>query len=338
VAIVYRHAACGIVAKLYTRAPGVGQKRLHPNTLLLVIKTMLDRRINHVVAIAHAGSFTKAARDVGISQSGITKSVADLEEQLGFTLFHRTARGASVTEEGRDFVDRAKRLLDDARMLLAGRREAGDSFALTLRIGVCPSSLELFLVEALPALLHRHPGIRFDVVRTSFDHAAQLLRTGAIDVCVGFEEAFAEWGEFRCEGIATMSLSFFVRKGHPILGLGTVTAAEMRRYNLILPSDSRPYGPVIRAMFGEEGDWRRGLHVIDYFPIVTRIVETSDTIGLARRGFTETPDFDKCFARVEGDDLLPQMELCCATSFRREPSSAARAFIQAVREIVPIRL
>ncbi|WCT74541.1 LysR family transcriptional regulator [Sphingomonas naphthae] len=293
---------------------------------------MLDRRISHVVAIAHAGSFTKASQSVGISQSGITKSVADLEEELGFSLFHRTARGATLTEEGREFVDRAERLLDDARTLLAGKHQTRDVFAQTLRIGVCPSSLDLLLVEPLATLLHHHPSIRFDVVRSTFEHGAQLLRTGAIDVGVGFEEAFAEWGEFKCEHITTMNLSFFVRKGHPILALPEITSADLGRYNLVLPSDSRPYGPVIRAMLGQDGDWRRRLHVIDYFPIVTRIVETSDTIGLARRGFTSTTDFLKTFAHVPADHMLPQMRLCCATSVRREPGPAVRAFVQSVRE------
>ncbi|WP_176595055.1 MULTISPECIES: LysR family transcriptional regulator [Sphingobium] len=293
---------------------------------------MLDRRINHVVAIAHAGSFTKAALAVGISQSGITKSVADLEDELGISLFYRTAKGATLTEEGRDFVERAERLLDDARMLLAGSHERRDIFAQTLRIGVCPSSLESLLVDTLVTLLSRHPSIRFDVVRLTFEHAAQLLRTGAIDIGIGFEEAFSEWGEFKCENIATMRLSFFVRKGHPILDVEEVSAAELGAYNVILPSDSRPYGPAVRSLLGEYGDWRRRLHVIDFFPIVTRIVQSSDTIGLARQGFTQTAEFAEAFAHVPADHLLPQMRLCCATRARRDPSPAVRALIQVLRE------
>lgn len=295
---------------------------------------MLDRRINHVVAIAHAGSFTKAALAVGISQSGITKSVADLEDELGISLFYRTAKGATLTEEGRDFIERAERLMDDARMLMAGTHERRDVFAQTLRIGVCPSSLELLMVEPLAILLGRHPSIRFDVVRLTFEHAAQLLRTGAIDIGIGFEEAFSEWGEFRCENIATMRLAFFVRKGHPLLQVGELKAADLGAYNVILPSDSRPYGPAIRALLGQNGDWRRRIHVIDFFPIVTRIVQTSDTIGLARLGFTQTPEFAETFAHIPADHLLPQMRLCCATRARRDPSPAVRALTQVLREML----
>ena len=45
---------------------------------------MLDPRLNHVVAAAQQGSFTAAARAVGVTQSAITKSIAELERQLGY--------------------------------------------------------------------------------------------------------------------------------------------------------------------------------------------------------------------------------------------------------------
>ena len=54
---------------------------------------MLDRRLLYVVATAKYGSFTAAAEKVGVTQSAITKSIGDLERQIGYLLFNRTARG-----------------------------------------------------------------------------------------------------------------------------------------------------------------------------------------------------------------------------------------------------
>ena len=53
---------------------------------------MIDRRLQYVVSTARYGSFTAAAERVGVTQSAITKSVADLERQLGYSIFTRTAR------------------------------------------------------------------------------------------------------------------------------------------------------------------------------------------------------------------------------------------------------
>src|SRR5580658_2476137 len=99
---------------------------------------MLDQRFNHLVAVARCGSFTAAAQAIGVTQSAVTKGVADLERQLGFAVFHRTARGALLTEKGSDFVERAARLLDDARELLDGSSSPNDPYTGTLRIGVSP--------------------------------------------------------------------------------------------------------------------------------------------------------------------------------------------------------
>ena len=296
---------------------------------------MLDRRLDHVVAVAHAGSFTKAAESVGISQSGITKSIADLERELGFSIFYRTARGALLTEDGREFVDRAVRLIEDARMLLAGKREGNDPYAQSLRIGICPASIEWLLAAPLTALLARHPAIRFELVASTFERAVQLLRTGAVDVAVGFEEAFAEWSEIRREHVSTMQSVFFVRKGHPILAGQEVTRAELSRYNFVMPSDSRPYGSVIRSLLDEGGKWQRQLHVIDFFPIVRRIVATSDAIGVTTYEYSSSPSFQELFVRVPGENPLLPANMCCATRSRWEPSPAVRAFIKIMREKMP---
>src|ERR1700679_2316233 len=121
---------------------------------------MLDPRLAHVVAVARCGSFTAAAQAIGVTQSAVTKGVADLERQLGYSVFHRTARGALLTEKGSEFVERAARLLDDARELLEGPSNNSDPYAGTLRIGVCPASLEWRLINPLANLLARYPSIR----------------------------------------------------------------------------------------------------------------------------------------------------------------------------------
>ncbi len=295
---------------------------------------VLDRRLAHVVAVAHGGSFTKAAETVGISQSGITKSIADLERELGYALFHRTARGAVPTEEGRDFVERAVRLLEDARRLLAGKRESKDPFAQALRIGICPASLEWLVAVPLATLLARHGAIRFELVASTFERVVQLLRTGGVDVAVGFEEAFAELSEVKHERFATLQSVFFVRKDHPILGLGEIARAELAKYNFVVPSDSRPYGSIIRSLFEDSGLWQRHLHIIDNFPIVRRIVATSDAIGVTTRAYSVSAEFGEHFSAVHGHNPLPHAELSCALRSRWEPTPAVRAFVRMMKEKV----
>ncbi|MBZ9557323.1 LysR family transcriptional regulator [Halomonas coralii] len=77
------------------------------------------------VAAVKAGSYTQAARSVGITRSAIGKAIVRLEARLGVRLLHRTTRRLSLTEEGRILYDRCQQILDDLEEvdeIMASRR------------------------------------------------------------------------------------------------------------------------------------------------------------------------------------------------------------------------
>lgn len=297
---------------------------------------MTDRRLLYVVSTAKYGSFTAAAERVGVTQSAITKSVAELERELGYVIFNRTARGVFLTDEGRAFVERAARILDDTRQLFRGSVAKSDPYDDTLRIGVCPASLEWLLVEPLSALMSQHPSIRLEITGGSFDKIAQQLRAGAVDVALGYDAAFETQPDFRRDALPPLRTSFFVRQGHPILDIGQVTIGDIAKYDLISPSGSPPYDVVWRRVYEEaEVETPGRLHIVDYFPIVARLVRQSDAIGLVSLQYTETRIFKNRFATVPYLQLLPASSLCCATRHRWTSRPAARAFMQACRERFP---
>jgi DNA-binding transcriptional LysR family regulator len=300
---------------------------------------MLDPRLNHIVTVARCGSFTAAAQLIGVTQSAVTKGVADLERQLGYSLFHRTARGALLTEKGSEFVERAARLLDDARELLEGSSSNTDPYAGTLRIGVCPASLEWRLITPLARLLARHPSIRFEVSGSSFERMVQLLRNGAVDVALGLDAAFGDWPDLRREPVPELETTLFVRRGHPALGAVPATLADLAQYDFVSPSDSRPFGAIIRHIYESQGvEWRAHLHVIDYFPIVRRIVASSNAVGVVSLSYAASSAFQRDFALLEHLVPFESAEMCCAVRARWEMKPAVRAFINEVQSDAEARL
>jgi DNA-binding transcriptional LysR family regulator len=293
---------------------------------------MLDPRLNHLVAVARLGSFTAAARSIGVSQSAVTKGVADLERQLGFAIFHRTARGVLLTERGRDFVERAARLLEDARDLLRGNASKDDRYAGVLRIGVCPAMLEWQLVNPIAQLVRRYPSTRFDITGSSFERMIQQLRNGAVDVGFGFDAAFREWPDIARQPIGELEVMLFVRKGHPLLAEPVITRDMLARYPFVSPSDSRPYGAVIREVYETKAvESRVYLHITDHFPLVRQIVASSDAVAVVAATHAHRAAFRRQFETLPLE-LFSSAPLCCAVRARWEPSPAARAFIAAMHE------
>ncbi|HEY9090224.1 LysR family transcriptional regulator [Parasphingorhabdus sp.] len=297
---------------------------------------MIDRRLIYVVSTARYGSFTAAADRVGVTQSAITKSVAVLEMELGYSIFNRTARGVLLTEEGRVFVERASRLLDDAQDLMHGAAMGSDPYASVLRIGVCPSSLEWLLVDPLSTLVSRHPKIRLNIVGGTYDKIVQQLRAGAIDVALGYDDAFKEQPDFRREPMRPLQTTLFVKKDHPILDVHDLTKADIAKYDLIAPSGWSPYNLVWREIYEDSAEepYERP-HVVDYFPIVAKLVRKTEAISIASIHYTQTSIFTRYFECVPDIGILPASPLCCATRLRWDPRPAVRAFIKACRERMP---
>lgn len=294
---------------------------------------MLDRRLTYVVATARAGSFTSAAAQVGVTQSAITKSVAGIEQQLGYAIFNRTARGVIATPEGQFFIERAARLLDDAQDLLSGSLPGTDPYAVTLKIGACPPSVEWLLVEPLMTLMSRHPSIRLQIMGGTVDQIVPLLRSGAIDLAFGFEAAFLEQADFRRDPLPGVQTTLFVRKDHPLLDKSEVTLEDMAKYDMVSPSDSQPYSVFMRSIYENAGlDARRKLHFIDYFPIVMRIVATTDALAFTSLRYSETQTFKRRFERLSFLNATDLPPLCIASRSRPSPRPAARAFVKACRE------
>ena len=133
------------------------------------------------VAVVAAGSFTRAAKGLGISQSLASRTVAALEERLNVRLLHRTTRKLQLTTDGRAFYERCAQILadlHDAELTVTSTHERPHG---RLRVDV-PSLLGLIVViPALPAFLARYPEIQ--VALTLRDHYVDIVGEG-LDVAL----------------------------------------------------------------------------------------------------------------------------------------------------------
>jgi DNA-binding transcriptional LysR family regulator len=108
-------------------------------------------------------SFARAARELGVSASAVTKSVQRLEQQVNLRLFHRTTRRVVLTQEGEAFYERCRRVLEELNelALLAAGRAGMPSGVLRLNVPVTYG--KRVVLPTLAALARRHEGFRFEV-------------------------------------------------------------------------------------------------------------------------------------------------------------------------------
>ena len=128
--------------------------------------------------VVDAGSFSEAARQLGVAPSSVSRQINDLESHLNARLFNRTTRQLSLTEAGQIYYERAARIImevDEARLALS---ELGSPTGI-LRI-TSPAGIGREVVASiLPEFLERYPGIR--VVMSMTDYLVDLV-AGNVDV------------------------------------------------------------------------------------------------------------------------------------------------------------
>lgn len=119
-------------------------------------------RIFHVVA--EAGSFTRAADRLGLSQSAISRQIGALEEDLGSPLFHRHARGLVLTEQGEILLETAREVAKRMAAAQTALRESRDAPAGHLRISTTVGVGTVWLTAHLAEFCERYPDISLSLL------------------------------------------------------------------------------------------------------------------------------------------------------------------------------
>ncbi len=135
------------------------------------------------VKVAERRSFVRAAKDLGITQSGVSNAIKRLEDQVGTPLLVRTTRRVSLTEDGAAFFERCRQALaaiDEAELVL---KRAQIKPAGALRVDMPVSFGRLKLVPLLGAFQNEYPDVRLRITFT--DRYIDLIEEG-VDIAVRF--------------------------------------------------------------------------------------------------------------------------------------------------------
>lgn len=131
------------------------------------------------VRVVEAGSFSGAARVLGVGQPAVSKTVAQLEQHLHVRLLLRSTHGLTPTEAGLRFYERVRVAIHEADEAEVAARSASAGLSGRLRLSAAPTFARLHVIPRLPEFLDAHPGLDVDVVLD--DRPIDLVSEG-IDV------------------------------------------------------------------------------------------------------------------------------------------------------------
>jgi DNA-binding transcriptional LysR family regulator len=143
------------------------------------------RHLRYFAAVADAGSVSRAARQLHVTQPALSRQVQDLERDLGCRLFDRIGRRIVLTRDGDELVERARRLLAEAEALRERARALAGGEAGVLRVGATPQLIEAALPEVLTRYGRTYPGIEVQLVEDGGGRLLLRVQRGELHVAVG---------------------------------------------------------------------------------------------------------------------------------------------------------
>lgn len=195
---------------------------------MLRLRTTL-RQLSYFLALAEAGSFTRAAERMGISQPSLSQQIRALETIVGAALFERGGP-AILTPLGRDLLDRARRILLDVADLEV-RATSADPLIGTIRLGVSPT-LGAYLLPGLVSRLHReHPALRVHVREGLPTALAAGLASGVHDLILAQLPVVGR--TFHSERLFREPLYVAMASDHPLSSKAIVATTDLRGASLL---------------------------------------------------------------------------------------------------------
>jgi DNA-binding transcriptional LysR family regulator len=240
------------------------------------------RHLEHLLAVAETGSFSRAAEQQHLTQSALSRSIQTLEDDLGARLIDRTGKRSELTPLGQAVAVRARRMVFEAAEL---RRSAellkqGDLGAIRIGLGSGPGVMLM-----TPFLIHmaqHHPGVHVSVSPGATELQLMQLRQRTLDALVIDVRRIAPAPDLAIENLTELRAGFVCRSSHPLLQAGRpVSFEDILRYPLASSPLSAEVALMLVNLFGPRADPQQAVSLrCDDITSLIEAVKASDAIYL----------------------------------------------------------
>jgi len=191
------------------------------------------------VVVAERGSFSAAARVLGKAQAAVSTAMANLEVDLGVTLFDRSGRLPRLTLAGERMVAEARALLAQQGQLQAVAAELAAGVEARLTLAIDDGSLLPWLAPVLEQLAGRYPSLELELLFPMMEDLDEMLLSGRAQLGVGYQGMTTPAALARF-GLGQMAMPLVVAPGHPLAQMAAPALADLGRYRQLLVTGRQP--------------------------------------------------------------------------------------------------
>jgi LysR family transcriptional regulator, regulator of abg operon len=254
-------------------------------------------QLRNFTAVVEAGAVRQAAKILNLSQSSVTKSIQQLEDDLGVELLHRSANGVAATEAGKALFARSKTIESELRHARNDVETIQGAGVGEIRVSASPSVATGLLPRAVVAFQRTHPRVSFHILEGVYPDMLPAIRTGDLDLAICLVPGRPRDDSLSFVSLVKDRLVPAVRVDHPVLGRRKLRLADLSDLDWIIYRRSHT-----------------GLDVFEQTFIANRLEPPKSTI--------ECTSFACALALVENGDYVTLVPSQIFAARRNSPSIA----------------
>ncbi|GGB15294.1 LysR family transcriptional regulator [Agarivorans gilvus] len=208
------------------------------------------RQLRQFVAVAQLGSFTAAAKQLGIAQPAISATIKKLEQQLSIQLLQRNERKVSLSAEGEVLYQHATQLLKQAEDTEQAMQSLKGLDSGTVTIGIPSMMGSYFFPPLLMAFKNQYPQLNLSVIDAGTELVRQKLLNGELDL--GIVVTTDVPAELVCEPIYTGELLACCSQDNPLSQQNSISHREFLEHELVLFREGYFHHKVIEQISREQ--------------------------------------------------------------------------------------
>ena len=249
------------------------------------------RHLRYFVAVAEEENVSRAALKLHVSQPGISRQIHDLEDEIGFQLFERSAKSMRLTEAGKVFLVEAHAVLQHAEDAVNRARTVSGGTSGEINVGYAPSLTVQILPAALRKFQEQFPNVRVALHDLSTEEMLAQLGEKKLQVALTVKPPAKLLRGLRFEELARYAMRLAVAPKHPLaklksISLGQIAAEPLIAYNR---KDYPEYHVMLDKLFAPVG---RKPRIAGEHDSVTSLIAAVES----GRGFALVPSCVACMA------------------------------------------
>ncbi len=234
---------------------------------------MDNQNLKAFITVANSGSFSESAEQLHLTQSAISKRIAQLEHQIGKKLFDRIARQVTLTEAGTELLPRALRILQEYENALQAINDLSGEASGTLRLAISHHLGLHRLPPVLKQFAQQYPKVTLDIEFMDSEKAYEQVLHGQSEVAI-ITLALESHHNIHSQKIWNDPLRFICAQDHPLATLTKPELKDLAEYPIILPGLNTYTGRIIQNLFQQEGIPLKAPMSTNYLETISTMVET----------------------------------------------------------------